>query len=107
MLAEINRRFAVEMLAQFRVHALAVIRVNPPIPFVERVADFLRLEAKHRFPLPRKIDPVRLRVPIPHAVARAFERELPAFVAFSKLLKRVEPLGNVSRRRINHLPDRE
>ena len=41
MLAEINRRFAVEMLAQFRVHALAVIRVNPPIPFVERVADFL------------------------------------------------------------------
>jgi len=66
----------------FPVDVFLVFGVNPAVPFIEVICDFMFLVSQHRFPLGREVHLSGLSIPVPKTVSGPFQGELPPQVAF-------------------------
>ncbi len=100
VLVAVARRAAVEVGLNVSHHPRQIVRVHPFRPLRQRVADVELPVAQHRLPARAEEDGAVLDVPVPYAVAGAFEGELPAQLAGDEvalgalLLAEVAPGGD-------------
>jgi len=66
---------------QLPLGAEEVVRMDPPLPLLGRLAVRAGRDTQHLFPAARAEHPAGAQVPVPHGIAAPFECELPAFLA--------------------------
>ncbi len=89
--------FITEEVADLPEQSRDILRMNARIPFGHVVADFVIGETEHRFAALGKGDIIGQQVPIPYAIAAAFQRKTPARFALAQRFLGLLALGDIHR----------